>query len=123
MKCKHRSATWSRWEDGAWVLVGHLSGPPLAEHGRFFKDRLVCDCGEWLPMGEANDGGEFAERIKIEKRAAAMAVQWAPCDLTTHAERDGWYCHRDGCEPNFDGVEGWSGWLAREIVQHDVEER
>jgi len=126
MKCKHRSATWSRWEDGAWVLVGHLSGPPLAAHGRFFKDRLVCDCGEWLPMGEA---APDTDATRIERRAAELAAtsidgDRIEMDDCTNGELSGylWAVGLTDAQrgPTLDEPQQSAGYLARCIATHDT---
>ena len=126
--CRHTTANWSRWEDGAWVLVGHLSGLP-PDSGRFFKDRLVCDCGEWLSLGPANDGGEHAERVAVEKRAAEIAMANGPFNLldSNHAENIGWEKHYDEGQwpawgwmpPTSSGQ--WAGYLSRTIWTHKDE--
>jgi hypothetical protein len=38
-------------------------------------EHFVCtDCGEWLSLGPANDDGEHAQTVDIEKRAAAIVL-------------------------------------------------
>lgn len=125
-RCKHTSANWSRWEDGEWVLVGRISGPPLGPHGRFFKDRLVCDvCGEWLSLGEANDGGEHAASVALEKRAVELAQLLADadalCDWTfgcaafgSDEERRGWSIAESNMQHHSN--EWQAGYLARVIA-------
>lgn len=123
MKCKHTTANWSRWEDGAWVFVGHLSGV-TADAGRFFKDRLICDCGHWLSLGPANDSDE---RVMCEKRAAELAHtprHWTRL-ITSGVpgeddEVDGFLSYGSGMIPHTPGE--WAGYLARQIATHDHEE-
>ena len=110
------------------MLVGHLSGPPLAEHARFFKDRMVCDCGEWLPLGPANDGGEHAASVAVEKRAAELSLipHWER-DPAYDSESYGLLCYENGGTPGDDDDGGsskyaddeWAGYLARVIATHE----
>lgn len=39
-----------------------------------FEQFRCLDCGHWLPLGPANNGGEFAESVVVEKRAAKIAA-------------------------------------------------
>jgi hypothetical protein len=115
VRCAHVSANWSRWEDGAWVLVGHLSGMPLGNQGRFFKDRLVCDrCGYWIGLGDSNDA---PDAVRVEMRAAELAALLPDSFDETMMEWAG-RCHFvEGHEmPTTFG--GLAGWLAAAIATH-----
>lgn len=112
-KCRHTSANWSRWEDGAWVRVSRLSGPPLGEAGRFFKDRLVCDvCGHWIHLGPA---AADTPEVTIEKRAAELAQDWSD-----HAHSPG-YDRFDSCPSSWDKLCDMCqvSYLARCIAAHE----
>jgi hypothetical protein len=124
--CKHRSAYWSRWEDGAWVVVARLSGPPLGDAGRFFEGRIVCDrCGDYMPLGPANNGRGSDFTIKMEIRAAALAVMPAGA-YARNDEWAGWAAHDNGdsvpWDADGDEAQCWhAGYLARVIATHDQE--
>ncbi len=130
MKCKHTSAIWSRWTDGAWVHVARLSGPPIGglSAARFFEGRLVCDkCGHWFSYGPSNDTAE----VQIEIAAvefALMAVEnprrWKREHSPGSDAGAGWWVHQMDLVES-DKVTCWpgaqAGYLARCIVTHEDE--
>jgi hypothetical protein len=78
------------------------------------------DCGEWLPMGKAND---TAPEVTIEKRAAELSRVPAGAFVTSDAQ-SGWYCNaKDFDPPPWPHCpDAWAGWLARLISEHDASE-
>lgn len=87
---------------------------------------LCMDCGEWLPLGDANDNGD----AMIELRAEEMAVEFGESGFYswggwTKLELMGWAMHaevsaddmlRNLCVPT--NREMQAGWLANTIWQH-----
>lgn len=72
--CRHERARWSEWTGEEWRDVGMLSGHPLGGVACNFG-RLICDCGHWLSLGPANDGGEHAAQVAVEIAAAHRASE------------------------------------------------
>lgn len=82
----------------------------------------VCNtCGAWLALGPAQDDGEHAEQVAIERRAAALGG--ADADACTWVEWSGYNCHeisvRTGVVLNLVNHPQWqAGYLAHCIAAH-----
>jgi hypothetical protein len=50
-----------------------LAGEPFV---REIEVRICNDCGAWLSLGPANDGGEHAKTVAMELAAADVAANW-----------------------------------------------
>ena len=115
MTCTHRDSL-GRWTTG--IVYGTIIEPDLLTTKPI--GYRCAKCGGLCALGEANDGGEHAASVAVEKRGLWLSEQFAPVDRS-HAdshEVDGWYCHRDGYAPNIDDASGQAGYLARVIATH-----
>ena len=104
-RCRHRNVVeWSRvFVEGHPFWYGlRLGATP---------DHISCaNCGEWLPLGPAND----TPKTRVEIHAAATVAKQAPM---TDAEWKGWWAYLRG-EDTPTGTIGAAGWLAAAIYTH-----
>ena len=85
MKCQHTRASWSRWEIDRWRVVATLSGIKLNGTTRGYFGQLICDCGAWLSLGPANDGGKHREAVAVEKVVATLAAVGLSAEVPSDA--------------------------------------
>lgn len=124
MKCKHERARWSEWTGSEWRDVGTLSGHPLGGVAANFG-RLICDCGAWLSLGPAQDGGPHAAQVAVEVRTAELEQWWHDADPAeafdfvrrlSDDEARGWCIGETNMQNHTDA---WhAGYLARYIATH-----
>jgi hypothetical protein len=90
------------------------------------------DCGAWLSLGPANDGGKHAQQVAVELRAAALAVHLVEhgnfVGCASAEEMNGWFEHyldrdtRYRVNADEKRRKAQAGYLTRAIVNHDDEQ-
>ena len=131
MKCRHEWVISYAWVVGQWDAVAVWLGPAyIARVGA----RRCSDCGAWLPLGPANDGGEHASAVAVEIRAAELAAALRDGHAANNHKRAGLFYSVlgfDGAEaaghiawavdsakvPEQDGE--WAGWLCGYIASKE----
>jgi len=115
VKCRHRNGVGYRWEYDGWRPVTQFVDTRLAKV--FWLDRVTCDCGTWLPLGDSKDE---PEAVKVEILAAFLVN---PGGFVHVAHKD--YHDQDWIDEdyNFDLREDCTGcqaeYLARAIATHE----
>ncbi len=107
--CKHETAAFSRWRDGAWVFFA--TAPSSVQ---FTCDRMICvACGAWLPLGPANDDDP---RVKVEISGIDLADSYRSDNRRPGPDRFD-YCPDTDSAALCERCE--SLYLAHCIVNHD----